>query len=139
VINAIDTCEHFREESLDCIDVLTISDDFEKIVISNIVESREVNSLVFKIFVKILLDAVKELHPVFKALCKLIHLENKNNLGVIVDDAHEVLELGIEISEFFKLSLEHLFDIFRAIEYAFEIHVPHLQVLPRIKDDRNGL
>jgi hypothetical protein len=37
------------------------------------------------------------------------------------------------------LSLEHLFDIFRAIEYAFEIHVPHLQVLPRIEDNRNVL
>jgi hypothetical protein len=37
------------------------------------------------------------------------------------------------------LSLEHFFNIFRAIKYAFEIHVPHLQVLPRIEDNRNVL
>ena len=57
MINAINASKHFREESLDSFNVLTITNDFKQIIISYIIESREVDALVLEIFIQFFLYA----------------------------------------------------------------------------------
>jgi len=125
--------------SLNHSDLFGVTDDLEKILVTNKVESCERLSLLFKIISESFLDLAQHVRESFQVLLKVWNRHNIKNDWLLSYFLHESGELVINASEFVELSGKHGFDVSTSEENTLEVDISSLDIDPVVKDNSNSL
>jgi hypothetical protein len=106
-----DPCVHFSEVFLNNLDVLAVSDDLEKIIISHEVETGKSSSLGFEVIRQGFLNVGEHVYDASKSLLKALDVHGFDNVGLERNFLHEGGELRIDSLEASVLIEEHFFDV----------------------------
>lgn len=99
--------EHFGEVAHHIGNQLGVADNFEQILVSHEVESREVLPLLVQVLTECLLNDLQRVGEVLQGFLEIWdfhHFKHKRLLG---DHLHELGEVSVDIFELLELSREH--------------------------------
>ena len=99
--------EHLWEVAHDVLDLLRVTNDLEKIFISNKVESGEVRSLLLKVLTEGLLNVFKGVGEALQILLKVGDLHDFGHDWVLGDNLHQSCEVVVNILELGEFVGQH--------------------------------